>query len=63
MVNGNLQCSVEDRCDTKEWRRAIIIPVHKIDSSRVCKNYRRISLLSVPRKVFDKILNDRMRRN
>ena len=45
----------------KEWRRAIIIPVHKKGSRRVCKNYRGISLLSVPGKVFGKILNDRMR--
>ena len=47
----------------KEWiqRRAIIIPVHKKGSRRVCKNYRGISLLSVPGNVIGKILNDRMR--
>ena len=44
-----------------EWRRAIIIPVRKKGSTRVCKNYIGISLLSVPGKVFGKILNDRMR--
>ena len=43
-----------------DWRRAIIIPIHKKGSKRVCKNYRGISLLSVPEKVFGKILNDRM---
>ena len=45
----------------KEWRRAIIIPVHKKGSRirRVCKNYR--GLLSVPGNVFGKILNARMR--
>ena len=45
----------------KEWRRAIIIPVYKKGNKRVCKNYRGISLLSVPGKVLGKILNDRMR--
>ena len=40
---------------------AIIIPIHKKGSKRVCKNYRGFSLLSVPGKVFGKILNDRMR--
>ena len=42
-----------------EWRGAI--PVHKKGSRSVCKNYREISRLSVPRKIFGKILNDRMR--
>ena len=45
----------------KDWRRAIIFPIHKKGSRRVCKNDRRISLLSVPGNVFGKILNDRMR--
>ena len=41
-----------------EWRRAIIIPVYKKGNKRVCKNYRGISLLSVPGKVLGKILNE-----
>ena len=45
----------------KNWRKAIIFPIHKKGSRRVCKNYRGISLLSVPGKVFGKVLNDRMR--
>ena len=45
----------------KDWRRGIIVPIHKKGSRGVCKNYRGISLLSVPGKVFGKILNDRMR--
>ena len=61
MANSDLQCSVENRGDTKRMRRAIIIPVYKKGSKRVCKNYRGISLLSVPGKVLGMILNDRMR--
>jgi len=45
----------------REWRRAVIIPIHKKGNRRDCKNYRGISLLSVPGKVFARILNDRMR--
>ena len=45
----------------KDWRRAIMFPFHKKGSRSVCKNYRGISLLSVPGKVFGTILNDRMR--
>ena len=39
----------------KEWRRAIIIPVYKKGSKRVCKSYRGISLLSVLGKVLGKL--------
>ena len=44
-----------------DWQRAIIVPVHKKNSRRKCGNYRGISLLSIPGKVFAKILNDRVR--
>ena len=40
----------------KDWRRAIICPIHKKGSRRVSKHYRGISLLSVPGKVFGTIL-------
>ena len=43
-----------------DWQKAIIVPVHK-NSRRKCGNYRGISLLSIPGKVFAKILNDRVR--
>ena len=44
-----------------DWQRAIIVPVHKKNSRRKCGNYRGISLLSIPGKVFAKILNDCVR--
>ena len=44
-----------------DWQRAIIVPVHKKNNRRKCGNYRGISLLGIPGKVFAKILNDRVR--
>lgn len=36
-----------------KWRRAIIVPLHKGKGSKnECNNYREISLLSVPGKVY-----------
>ena len=45
----------------EDWQRAIIVPIHKKSSRRKCGNYRGISLLSIPGKVFARILNDRVR--
>ena len=46
----------------EDWRRAIIVPLHKKDSKLACSNYRGISLLSVlPSKVYAKILDSRLR--
>ena len=42
----------------QDWQRAIIVPIHKNSSRRKCGNHRGISLLSMPGKVFAKILND-----
>ena len=35
-----------------DWRKAQMVPVHKKGSRTQCKNYRGISLLSVPEKVY-----------
>ena len=40
-----------------DWRSAIIVPIYKKGSRKVCKNYRGLSLLSIPGKVFVKVLN------
>ena len=45
----------------RDWRRAVIVPIHKKGSRKLCKNYRGISLLSIPGKVFASILNNRVR--
>ncbi len=41
-----------------EWRKAIIVPVHKGKGSK--NNYRGISLLSVPGKVYGRVLRERL---
>ena len=45
-----------------DWRSAIIVPIYKKGSRKVCKNYRGISLLSIPGKVFAKVLKSRVQR-
>ena len=45
----------------RDWRRGVIVPLHKKGSMKLCKNNRGISLLSVPGKVFASILNNRVR--
>ena len=44
-----------------DWRKALVVPVHKKGSKMQCKNYRGISPLSIPGKVYAKILDKRMR--
>ena len=45
----------------RDWRRTVIVPIRKKGSKKLCKNFRGISLLSVPGKVFASILNHRVR--
>ena len=45
----------------EDWRRAVIIPLYKKGNKMVCNNYRGISLLSVPSKVYAKILDRQLR--
>ena len=44
-----------------DWRKAQLVPVHKKESRTQCKNYRGISLLSVPGKVYATVLDKRVR--
>ncbi len=44
-----------------DWKKAIIVPLYKDKSSRSeCSSYRGISLLSVPGKVYGRILTERL---
>ena len=45
----------------EDWSRAFIVPLHKKGSKLACSNYRGISLLSIPSKVYAKILDSRLR--
>ncbi len=43
------------------WRKAIIVPLYKGKGNREeCNNYKGISLLSVPGKMCERVLNERM---
>ncbi len=45
----------------EDWRKAIIVLFYKGKGKREeCNNYRGISLLSVPGKIYGRILNERM---
>ena len=45
----------------KDWARMLVTPIHKKGDKLVPSNYRPISLLSIPGKVFSRILLDRMK--
>ena len=45
----------------EDWRKAIIVPLHKKGDKKLCSNSRGISLLSVPGKVFTRIILNRIK--
>ena len=45
----------------EDWRKDLAIPVHKKGSKTQCTNYRGISLLSIPGKVYARILDSMVR--
>ena len=44
----------------EDWRKALVIPVHKKGSKMQCTNYRGISLLSIPGKVYARVLDNKI---
>ena len=49
-------CVLEEKV-SNDWMRAIVVPIYKGKGDRSeCKNYRGISLLSIPGKVYGRIL-------
>lgn len=44
-----------------EWRRAIICPIHKKGDKKRCQNYRGISLLTSASKIYERVLERRLR--
>lgn len=45
----------------EEWSRAVILPIHKKGDPKNCDNYRGISLLCVASKLYESILERRLR--
>ena len=45
----------------KQWQTSVIISIHKKGDKRKCTNYRGISLISVPGKVYAKCLEKKCR--
>ena len=45
----------------KDWARMLVTPIHKKGDKLNPGNYRAISLLSIPGKVFSRILLNRMK--
>ena len=43
-----------------EWKKSILVPVHKKKDRKICDNNRGISLLSIPGKVLSLVLLDRL---
>ena len=45
----------------QDWEVGIILPIHKKGNNRECTNYRGITLLSVALKVYERLLEKRLR--
>lgn len=46
----------------RDWKVALIVPIFKKGDNRACNNHRRISLRSLPGKVYARIIENRIRR-
>jgi hypothetical protein len=44
----------------REWKSATVVPIHKKGSKREAGNYRPVSLTSIPCKVLESVIKDRM---
>ena len=44
----------------QEWKDATLVPLHKKKDKKICDNYRRVALLSVPGKMLALILLERL---
>ncbi|KAK3515853.1 hypothetical protein QTP70_034764, partial [Hemibagrus guttatus] len=56
-------CNIAWRSGTVplDWATGVVIPLFKKGDRRVCSNYRRITLLSLPGKVYSRVLERRVR--
>jgi hypothetical protein len=56
-----LNMSWKKKCVPEDWKIAVIIPIFKKGNNRECHNHREISLLSVPSKIYTRILDNSLR--
>ena len=56
-------CSIEwqSRTVPLDWQTGVVVPLFKKGDRRVCSNYRGITLLSLPGKVYSRVLERRIR--
>ncbi|KAK3509992.1 hypothetical protein QTP70_024336, partial [Hemibagrus guttatus] len=56
-------CNIAWRSGTVplDWATGVVVPLFKKGDRRVCSNYRGITLLSLPRKVYSRVLERRVR--
>ena len=52
--------STKRRTVFSSWKTARLTPIFKKDDHTDCGNYRPVSLLSVPSKILEAIVNDRL---
>lgn len=50
-----LSSGIESEKFPSDWKKADIVPVHKIGDKQVLKNYRPISLLTIFSKIFERL--------
>ena len=55
------QLAYKTKSIPNDWNISTIIPIHKNGPTTQCENYRGISLLSVPGKIYARILETRLR--
>lgn len=47
---------------SQNWTTSVIIPIYKKGDYKVCDNYRGISLMSMRSKIYERVLEKRLRR-
>ena len=62
MVDMTLQHRVDIGAVPLDWQTGVVVPLFKKGDRRVCSNYRGITLLSLPGKVYSKVLERRVHR-
>lgn len=52
---------IKERRTPRDWQTGIIAPIHKKGDVRECGNFRGISLLSIPGKIYARVIEQRIR--